>query len=288
MSLETDCFGYLVDSPDEKMTCDENFSFLIHQVRDYYGRTIHYNIFIDKLLKEEYLTKEELQLFLELCISRRFLQKKTYIENLYKRIGEAKEKSLTIKGHKTLILTPFGRKRKEHSLERQELWKQKQFNKSQGILEYLEKAISETRTNPLRVKQIQQEFISIEEDSIPPLIEEKQIPGEEDNSIQEKDKDKDEDKSYLFYSECEGKNKCHCICHLMGILCITCKKMQNDAKIFLETSPSEQERKKKLIVIQKRRTLGFLKNDKKPKLKLKKKKSSSLKQIHLLVKEKLN
>jgi len=55
------------------------------------------------------------RVFLELCIARRTVQHKECVEQLCDRIREAKEQSPIIKGHKHVMLTPFGRKARSRS-----------------------------------------------------------------------------------------------------------------------------------------------------------------------------
>lgn len=268
------------------MSYDEEFSFLMRGVKDYNG-SFHYGTLVEELLKGEYLTSEELQLFLELCISRRFTQKRGYIEDLYQRIGEVRQKSQTIKGHKKLLLTPFGRKASAHSRDRGELWRKRRLHPSAQLgdtidegnplenspcraeeephfLALFEQMMQDVRdARPLRMEE-EREVIPLEtdEESVPcALLEEHMVPVVvSEDSIPEQHPPQD----FLDYSACGGKGECRCICHLMGILCGSCSKMQEDAKIFLASTPEEGVKKKRILEMKRKRKTLFSKKEKKP------------------------
>lgn len=257
------------------MSYDEEFFLMIQGVKDYYNGKIHYGTLVEELLKGEYLTSEELQLFLELCISRRFIQNKDYIEGLYQRIGEVRQKSQTIKGHKKLLLTPFGRKTSAHSRDRGELWRKRRLHPSAQLgdtidegnplenspcraeeephfLALFEQMIQDVRdARPLRMEE-EREVIPLETDEDPVVVS--------DDSIPEQHPPQD----FLDYSACGGKGECPCICHLMGILCGSCSKMQEDAKIFLASTPEEGVKKKRILEMKRKRKTLFSKKEKKP------------------------
>ena len=281
------------------MSHDEEFSFMIQRVKGYYGKDFTYPNFVDELLKGNYLTTEELQLFLELCISRRFTQKKDYIEDLYQRIGEVKQKSQTIKGHRKLFLTPFGRKTSAHSRDRGELWRKRRLHPSAQLgdtidegnprenspcraeeephfLALFEQMIQDVRdARPLRMEEerevipleTDEEFVPctlLEEHMVPVVVSEDSIPEQHplvSHSVQE-----ESPQDFLDYSACGGKGECPCICHLMGILCGSCSKMQEDAKIFLASTPEEYLKKKRILDMKRKRKTLFSKkeNQKKP------------------------
>lgn len=244
---------------------------MVRRVKGSNGSEIPYGPFVDELLRGKYLTRDELQLFLELCVSRRVVQNKAYIESLCRRIADAKEKSLSIKGHKTLALTPFGQRRREsaHSRARAEAWKKRRSDSSapdssaplddpigdqvkdqvkdqvgDGILELLDKAIKETRNLPLRGPL--RADLQGKEETRPVLVEEETRPVlvEEEGEM-------------LLYSACGGEGCCTCLCHQLHVLCLECRKMQAEAKAFLETSPSERERKLRLAAVKRKRAQGF-------------------------------
>ena len=291
MALHIDCFNHLVDSRGRKLSYVENFFLMMQRVKDYDG-SFHYDTLVEELLKEEYLTSEELQLFLELCISRRFIQNKDYIEDLYQRIGEVKQKSQTIKGHRKLFLTPFGRKASAHSRDRGELWRKRRLHPSAQLgdtidegnprenspcraeeephfLALFEQMIQEVRdARPFRMEE-EREVIPLEtdEESVPcTLLEEHMVPVVvSEDSIPEQhplnSHSVQEEQDFLEYSACGGKGECSCICHQMGILCKFCSKMQEDAKIFLTSNPEEHLLKKRILDMKKKRKTLFSKKD---------------------------
>lgn len=298
MALHTDCFNHLIDSRGVKLSYDEKFFLMMQRVKDYNG-SFHYGTLVEELLKEDYLTSEELQLFLELCISRKSIQNKDYIEDLYQRIGEVKQKSQTIKGHRKLLLTPFGRKTSAHSRGRGELWRKRRFYSSAQLgdtidegnprenspcraeeephfLAQFEQMMQEVRdARPLRMEE-EREVIPLETDEesvpcalleehmVPVVVSEDSIPEQHplvSHSVQE-----ESPQDFLDYSACGGKGECPCICHLMGILCGSCSKMQEDAKIFLTSTPEEYLKKKRILDMKRKRKTLFSKkeNQKKP------------------------
>jgi len=266
MALETNFFGQIIDSRSERMQYDEEFSFVIQRVKGYYGREIPYGSFVDELVRGEYLTKEELQLFLELCISRRWVQQRPYIESLCQRITDAKDTSPCIRGHKTIALTPFGRKASAHSRERGDRRKKRRAHSSDPLEDdphlekesplenLLEKAIHDTRANP-------PSFL-VQAPPLDPPLEKNPclcIPEQDKSSCLEMTSSLEE------WSLCGGKGICPCICHQLGGFCRTCTTMQNDAKAFLAKNPSSQEKKRRLVLIQTERKTMFSEKKKTPK-----------------------
>ena len=289
MALHTDCFNHLIDSRGVKLSCDDKFFLMMQRVKDYNG-SFHYGTLVNELLKEDYLTIEELQLFLELCISRKSIQNKDYIEDLYQRIGEVKQKSQTIKGHRKLFLTPFGRKTSAHSRDRGELWRKRRFYSSAQLgdtidegnprenspcraeeephfLAQFEQMMQEVRdARPLRMEE-EREVIPLEtdEESVPcVLLEEHMVPVVvSDDSIPEQHPldshsiQEEPPQDFLLYSLCGGKGECSCICHMMNTICTDCKRFQEEAKIFLESNPEERLKKKRTQEIEKKRKTLF-------------------------------
>lgn len=130
MALHCDVFGHLVETALQQIRVDPQFSDIKARLGSPFRTEISPSEFVNALLKEAYMTWNELQLFLELCISRRVPQERVYIEELRDRVLKARDQSEFIKGHSSIALTPFGNKSHAHSRARGEAWKRRRINSS--------------------------------------------------------------------------------------------------------------------------------------------------------------